>query len=234
MRKSTLQTDPLYILNSMLQQDPDVVTFPIGKSFLRGNLIIPPGAKGIVIFAHGSGSGRKSPRNRFVAKALQQGNLATLLIDLLTMEEESADLITKELRFNIPLLAKRLETITDWIKKKLAVKPLKVGYFGASTGAAAALMAAAVKGQEISAIVSRGGRPDLAGAENLPKVSAPTLLIVGSKDSETIKLNEEALKHLTSEKKLTIIPGATHLFEEEGALEEVAKLARKWFEKYLT
>lgn len=216
-----------------MQQDSDVVTVPFGKLILRGNLNIPKDAKGIIIFAHGSGSGRKSPRNRFVAKALQQGNLATFLIDLLSMEEESVDLITRELRFNIPLLAKRLEVVTDWVKKKPATQSLKIGYFGASTGAAAALVAAAEKGKDIFALVSRGGRPDLAG-ESLKKVTAPTLLIVGSKDTEVIGLNEEALKLLQCEKKLAIIPHATHLFEEPGALEEVATLAGKWFKKHLT
>ncbi|HSX12171.1 MAG TPA: alpha/beta family hydrolase [Rhabdochlamydiaceae bacterium] len=218
----------------MMQQNSDVVTVALGKNVLRGNLHVPKGAQAIVVFAHGSGSGRKSPRNRFVARALEQGNLATLLIDLLTMEEESVDLITRELRFNISLLAKRLEGITEWVRKKPEIKTLKIGYFGASTGAAAALMAAAQKEKEIFAIVSRGGRPDLAGVENLPKVTAPTLLIVGSRDTETIQLNEEALKQLSCEKKLTIIPNATHLFEEPGALEDVAKLARKWFETHLT
>lgn len=213
-------------------QGSDVVTVSLGKTLLRGNLNIPQGAAGIVVFAHGSGSGRKSPRNRFVAGVLQKANLATLLIDLLTMEEESVDLITRKLRFNIPFLAKRLEGITDWIKKKPATQSLNIGYFGASTGAAAALVAAAEKGKEICAIVSRGGRPDLAG-ESLAKVISPTLLIVGSRDTEVIALNEEASKQMTCEKKLAIIPNATHLFEERGALEEVANLARKWFVKYL-
>lgn len=215
-------------------QDSDVVTVALGKSILRGNLYVPKGAKALVLFAHGSGSGRKSPRNRFVAKALQQDNLATLLIDLLTMEEESVDLITRELRFNIPLLAERLQKITDWVRKKPEIKELKIGYFGASTGAAASLVAAAEKGKEIFAIVSRGGRADLAGAEILAKVKAPTLLLVGSRDTETIRLNEEALKQLSCEKKLAIIPNATHLFEEPGALEEVAKQAKKWFTAHLT
>lgn len=216
-----------------MQQESDVVTIPLGKALLRGNIQIPTGAKGIVVFAHGSGSGRKSPRNRFVAKALQQEKLATLLIDLLTMEEESIDLITRELRFNIELLATRLQKVTDWVKKKEATQQLKIGFFGASTGAAAALVAAANKGKEIFAVVSRGGRPDLAG-ESLSKVVSPTLLLVGSRDTEVIELNEEALKKLTCEKKLTIIPNATHLFEEPGTLEEVAKQAGRWFKTHLS
>lgn len=214
-------------------QPSDVVAIPIGgKIVLRGNLIIPPGAKGIVLFAHGSGSGRKSPRNRFVAKALQDGKLATLLIDLLTIDEEAIDVQTRKIRFDIPFLTKRLIAITEWFKKNPATKSLKIGLFGASTGAAAALSTAAEKGGEIAAVVSRGGRPDLAG-EELAKVVCPTLLLVGSRDTQTLELNEEALKHLKCEKKLQIVPNATHLFEEEGALEEVAKQARSWFQKYL-
>lgn len=211
----------------------DLVAIPVGgKIVLRGNLMIPPEALGIVLFAHGSGSGRKSPRNRFVAKTLQEAKLATLLIDLLTLDEEALDNETKKLRFDIPFLTKRLMTVIEWLKKGERTKRLKIGLFGASTGAAAALALAAEKKEEIKAVVSRGGRPDLA-AEFLPKVVAPTLLIVGDRDTKTVELNNEAFALLNCEKKIHLIPNATHLFEEPGALEEAARQAKAWFQKHL-
>ncbi len=194
---------------------------------LFGELRLPPNATGLVLFSHGSGSGRHSPRNQQVAKALQKRSLATLLFDLLTLEEEAIDEGTRELRFNIPFLADRLIAITDWVMEQ---HPLPIGYFGSSTGAAAALVAATKK--RVKAIVSRGGRPDLA-KEALFKVTAPTLLIVGSLDEVVIELNREAFSLLQCEKKLEIVPGATHLFEESGKLEIVAQLAGNWFCKYL-
>lgn len=199
---------------------------------LNGNLIVPEGAKGIVLFAHGSGSSRLSPRNKLVAKILQGHRLSTLLIDLLTEEEEIVDKQTMELRFDINLLAKRLMGITKWLKNDSRTKKLKIGYFGSSTGAAAALISAAKLPMEIKAVVSRGGRPDLA-IKFLPKVNAPTLLIVGGSDEPVIELNKEALNKLRCEKKLEMIPSATHLFEESGKLNQVAKLATEWFNKYL-
>ena len=208
------------------------VTIPCASVKLQGMLTIPEKAQGIVIFAHGSGSGRFSPRNQFVAKELQKANFATLLIDLLTQEEERIDEITRNLRFDIALLTKRLGHVAEWVSKNSETKALKIGYFGASTGAAAALLSQAEKQELISAVVSRGGRPDLAGYW-LAKVTAPTLLIVGENDLEVIELNKEAYDLLNCEKELEIVPGATHLFEEKGKLEEVAKLAQLWFEKYL-
>jgi len=205
-----------------------LVQISLGKISLTGNLLIPSGAKGIVLFAHGSGSSRHSPRNQFVAEQLKKGNLGTLLIDLLTLDEEKVDDKTRELRFDIGLLAKRLMGITDWLFKNQ--QGLKVGYFGASTGAAAALVAAADR-PKVAAVVSRGGRPDLAGPA-LSKVRAPTLLIVGGNDFEVIDLNRQAYDLLSGTKELAIVPGATHLFEESGALEEVARMAREWFERY--
>jgi putative phosphoribosyl transferase len=201
---------------------------------LEGHLTIPVGAEGIVLFSHGSGSSRHSPRNQYVARVLQDAGLATLLIDLLTAEEEKEDLITREHRFNIGLLAKRLITATDWLVQQDDTQNLIVGYFGASTGAAAALIAGAERANTISAIVSRGGRPDLAGSQALKNVKAPTLFIVGEKDAKVIDLNKDALKQLqgVEKKKLVVIPGATHLFEEPGTLEEVARIARGWFQCY--
>ncbi len=201
---------------------------PAGDVQLIGDLHIPDGAKGIVLFAHGSGSGRLSPRNRYVAKVLEEGHLATLLIDLLTMEEEKVDDVTRHLRFDIPLLAKRLVAIIDWLKSK----NFKIGCFGASTGAAAALTAAAERSMQVKAVVSRGGRPDLAG-DSLREVKAPVLMLVGGNDSVVIELNNQAMEQLQCTKELTIIPGATHLFEEPGTLEEVAKLACAFFQKWL-
>lgn len=195
---------------------------------ITGNLEIPAKAKGLVIFAHGSGSGRFSPRNRYAAGILNKNNLGTLLFDLLTAEEEKIDEYTAEYRFNIKLLAERLINVTDWLIKEPSLKGLKLGYFGASTGAAAALIAAAKKSDIIYAVVSRGGRPDLA-MKSLPEVKAPTLLIVGGEDFEVIELNKTAYENISAKKKIEIIPGATHLFEEQGALEEVARITAKWF-----
>ena len=209
-----------------------LVRIEAGSVLLEGNLSLPEGARGIVLFAHGSGSSRLSPRNRHVAKLLNQARLATLLVDLLSPEEEAVDLRTAQLRFNIGLLAERLVGITDWLVKDPDAQPLRIGYFGASTGAAAALVAAAERPKMVRAVVSRGGRPDLAGPA-LAHVEAPTLLIVGGNDLLVIELNRTALAQLRSEKRLVIVPGATHLFEEPGALDEVARLAREWFERYL-
>jgi dienelactone hydrolase len=204
------------------------VRIPFDETYLEGNLILPKNAQGIVLFAHGSGSSRFSPRNRFVSNFLNERNLATLLIDLLTPEEGQIDDITREFRFDIKLLTDRLILITDWLLKDEQTRLLPIGYFGSSTGAACALEAAAIKGPLISAVVSRGGRPDLA-LEYLDAVIAPTLLIVGGNDQTVIELNQKALLQLRCEKKLAIIPKATHLFEEPGALEQVAKLAEEWF-----
>jgi dienelactone hydrolase len=199
---------------------------------LEGNLTLPEGARGIVLFAHGSGSSRFSPRNCYVAQQLNREKLATLLVDLLSPEEEAVDLRTARLRFNIGLLAERLVGVTDWLVRQPDTRPLRIGYFGASTGAAAALVAAAERPQIVRAIVSRGGRPDLAGPA-LARVEAPTLLIVGGGDTPVIELNRAALAQLRCEKRLVIVPGATHLFEEPGALDEVARLARQWSERHL-
>jgi putative phosphoribosyl transferase len=198
---------------------------------LDGSLCIPKGAVGIVLFAHGSGSSRLSPRNRFVAKFLQDSRMGTLLFDLLTPDEESIDEQTGRLRFDIPFLTNRLVEVTDWLTKYPGARDYKLGYFGASTGAAAALEAAAQRPAIIRAVVSRGGRPDLA-EDALATVKAPTLLIVGGEDSVVIDMNREALSQLKTEKALVIIPGATHLFEEPGALSEVARLANDWFLKH--
>jgi dienelactone hydrolase len=209
-----------------------VVKIPAGKAAINGNLTIPPKAKGIVLFAHGSGSGRFSPRNRLVAREINKAGIATLLIDLLTEEEEAKDEFTGKYRFDIDLLASRLIFATEWLTTNPNTTSLAVGYFGASTGAAAALIAAAKLRERIKAVVSRGGRPELAG-DYLSRVKAPTLLIVGGDDIEVLELNREALEQLRSEKKLTVVPGATHLFEEPGKLEQVAKLAIDWFSKHL-
>lgn len=210
------------------------VKIPISKtSAIEGNLTIPPNAKAVVIFAHGSGSGRFSPRNQYVAKVLNNAGLATLLIDLLTAEEEETDVVTAEFRFNIDLLAQRLISTTEWLKQDPNTKNLALAYFGASTGAAAALIAAAKLPDDIKAVVSRGGRPDLA-SDYLPSVKAPTLFLVGSLDTEVIELNRTAMAQMSAEKKLIIVPGATHLFEEPGKLEEVAKLSTDWFLRYLS
>ena len=203
-----------------------------GAVTLEGNLSLPKGADGVVLFAHGSGSSRHSPRNRYVAALLNQAKLATLLVDLLTSDEEAIDMQTAHLRFDIGLLAERLVAVTDWLTQNPETRHLRVGYFGASTGAAAALVAAAERADVLGAVVSRGGRPDLAGPA-LPRVRAPTLLIVGGNDFQVIELNRAALAQLRCEKQLVIVPGATHLFEERGALDEVARLAREWFERHL-
>jgi dienelactone hydrolase len=200
---------------------------------LEGDLQIPATARGLVLFAHGSGSSRHSSRNRHVARLLQQGGFATLLMDLLTSEEEQVDMHTAQLRFNIPLLGERLVHAIDWLAEDADAGHLKMGVFGASTGAAAALMAAAERPTRANAIVSRGGRPDLA-REALPQVTAPTLLIVGGDDGPVIEFNQWALAKLSAPKKLRIIPGATHLFEEPGALDEVARLAVDWFRRHLS
>jgi len=195
---------------------------------LDGNLTIPDGAIALVLFAHGSGSSRHSPRNQFVAHTLNNAGLATLLFDLLTPEEEAIDVRTREHRFNIGLLAERLMHATKWAQQHEQTRDLRIGYFGSSTGGGAALVAAAQIPQDVAAVVSRGGRPDLAG-EALAKVQAPTLLIVGGNDDIVIELNEQARDRMRCEVKLEIVPGATHLFEEPGALENVAKLASHWF-----
>jgi dienelactone hydrolase len=200
---------------------------------LEGDLVIPEKATAVIAFAHGSGSSRHSPRNQYVARVLQQGGLATLLFDLLTAEEERIDVQTAQLRFDIALLARRLSEATAWLKKDKDTRDLLVGYFGASTGAAAALVAATQRRGDVFAVVSRGGRPDLAGA-SLPLVKASTLLIVGGEDTPVIAMNEDAFRQLRmQEKKLEIVTGATHLFEEPGALEKVASLARDWFKQEL-
>ena len=206
------------------------------QNMIEGNLILPNSGtsmKGIVIFAHGSGSSRHSPRSKYVSQVLNNVGIATLVVDLLTPKEETVDNLTREHRFNIALLAQRLISCTDWILQDPELKNLKIGYFGASTGAAAALVAAAARPNVINVIVSRGGRPDLAGKEVLDQIEAPTLLIVGENDKTVIELNQNALNLLTrieKKKKLILIPNATHLFEEEGALEEVARRASGWFE----
>jgi putative phosphoribosyl transferase len=204
-----------------------VVRVPIGTIHLEGNLTLPAHAAAVVLFAHGSGSSRHSPRNTFVARQLQQAGLGTLLLDLLTAREDES----YATRFDIGLLTDRLVAATGWLRQQPATKRLAVGYFGASTGAAAALDAAARLGDAVGAVVSRGGRPDL--ATSLEDVKAPTLLIVGSFDPEVLVLNRQAFDHLTCPRELTVIPGATHLFEEPGTLEEVARLAASWFARHL-
>jgi len=206
------------------------VTIPAEHAALEGELVLPQGAPAVVLFAHGSGSSRFSPRNTYVASVLQEAGIGTLLFDLLTREEDR----NYETRFDIALLTRRLLAATAWVKQDPTTQSFDIGYFGASTGAAAALQAAAEMGKKISAVVSRGGRPDLAGVPALNRVSAPTLLIVGGEDYGVIELNQAAYAHLSCEKELTIIPGATHLFEEPGTLEQAAKAAASWFAKHLT
>jgi dienelactone hydrolase len=208
------------------------VQIQAGRAVLSGNLHLPKGAAALVLFAHGSGSSRHSPRNQFVARTLNDAGLATLLFDLLTQEEEAIDMQTRELRFNIHLLAERLVHATKWAKQQPQTCDLRIGYFGSSTGGAAALVAAVDVPQGAGAVVSRGGRPDLAD-EALPEVQAPTLLIVGGNDDIVIELNEQARDKMHCEVKLEIVPGATHLFEEPGTLEKVAKLASDWFSLHL-
>ncbi len=208
------------------------ISIPVGDFFIFGNLNLVENAKGLIIFAHGSGSSRFSTRNNFVADQLHKAHFSTFLFDLLTQEEERVDVHTREFRFNIPMLADRLVLVTNWVESDKQAESLPIGYFGSSTGAAAALIAAAKLPTKISAVISRGGRPDLS-ADFLPKVKAPTLLIVGQKDTEVIALNEQAYAQLTCEKKLILIPGATHLFQEEGTLLEATKFAINWYDTYV-
>ena len=208
------------------------VLIEVGLVSVVGDLVVPDEPRGVVVFAHGSGSGRLSPRNRYVAEHLQRARLATLLMDLLTRDEEQEDRLTRHLRFDIGLLAQRLVRAGEWVRGVPELARAQVGYFGASTGAAAALVAAAHDPEWVGAVVSRGGRPDLAGSY-LPKVRAPTLLVVGARDPEVRRLNEEALASLDAPAELVIVPGASHLFEEPGTLERAAELARDWFVRYL-
>jgi len=208
------------------------VRVPADRVELEGTLGVPAHASGVVLFAHGSGSSRFSSRNRYVAQVLRDGGLGTLLIDLLTAREEEIDERTAHLRFDITMLATRLVGATQWLAEQEETRRLNVGLFGASTGGGAALVAAAQRPDRIKAVVSRGGRPDLAGAA-LPHVKAPTLLIVGGDDVPVIGMNEDAYARMKAERKIEIVPGATHLFEEPGTLEEVARLARDWFVRYL-
>jgi putative phosphoribosyl transferase len=208
------------------------VQIPVAGVVLEADIDVPASPRGLVLFAHGSGSSRHSPRNRYVAGQLQAAGLATVLADLLTPEEERVDALTAELRFDIGLLAPRVAALTDWLNENSDTAGLTVGLFGASTGAAAALVAAAARPQRVQAVVSRGGRPDLAG-EYLRLVQQPTLLIVGERDPTVIELNRRAMREIPGEVRLDIVPGATHLFEEPGALEEVARLARDWFAHHL-
>jgi putative phosphoribosyl transferase len=205
---------------------------PAGRAMLDGNLTLVDQKKALVLFAHGSGSSRHSPRNQFVARTLNEAGLATLLFDLLTPEEESVDIYTREHRFDIGLLVERLVYATKWAKQQKQTNDFHIGYFGSSTGGGAALVAAAELPDDIGAVVSRGGRPDLAG-DALPKVKASTLLIVGGEDQVVIELNEQARVQMKCECKIEIVPGATHLFEEPGALEQVAKLASEWFLRHI-
>jgi dienelactone hydrolase len=212
----------------MLAPRTHQVTIPAGRVRLEGELVLPAGAAGIVAFAHGSGSSRHSPRNRYVAGVLHERKVATLLFDLLTREED----VDYERRFDIALLTQRLTQAAEWLRQDPETKALNLGFFGASTGAAAALQAAAALGDPVKAVVSRGGRPDLAGAQALRSVRAPTLLIVGGHDYGVIELNEDAYAQLTCAKELKIVPGATHLFEEPGTLEAAASAAADWFQRY--
>lgn len=209
------------------------VRIPCGRAWLHGDLAVPAHPRGLVLFAHGSGSSRLSSRNRQVAHSLQQTGLATLLFDLLTQDEEAVDIHTRHYRFDIPLLAQRMERATAWIDTLPGLRELPLGFFGASTGSAAALIAAARLGDRVGAVVSRGGRPDLVEPETLAAVLAPTLLLVGGDDTEVIALNRQAYEHLRCTKDLVIVPGATHLFEEPGTLERVCELAAGWFRRHL-
>jgi len=220
----------------MSVQTQSVVPLPVridaDGDMLNGDLSLPADAAGLVVFAHGSGSSRHSSRNRMVADALQRAPLATLILDLLTENEERVDMITAEFRFDIPLLARRVVAAVDWARAAPPTSALPIGLFGASTGAAAALIAAAERPEDVRAVVSRGGRPDLAEAA-LDGVLAPTLFIVGGRDEVVVQLNREAYARLRSEKHLDLVPGATHLFDEPGALDEVSRVAREWFVRYL-
>jgi putative phosphoribosyl transferase len=209
------------------------VRIPSDGARLCGDLVLPPEFGGVVLFAHGSGSGRHSARNRQVARVLQRAGIATLLFDLLTVQEEQVDLRTREHRFDIALLTRRMQDATVWAAAQPELKRAPIGYFGASTGSAAALIAAARLGERIAAVVSRGGRPDLAGPAALEAVTAPTLLIVGGADHAVIELNQEAFRRLRCHKRLEVIPGATHLFEERGTLEQVEQAAAAWFIKHM-
>jgi len=209
------------------------VDIVVNNVILQGNLVIPEQAYGVVLFAHGSGSSRLSPRNQYVADVLRQNGLATLLIDLLTADEETTDNQTRQLRFDIRLLSERVIGSVDWLSQNADTRSFNVGIFGASTGAAAALVAAALRPGDVRAVVSRGGRPDLA-EKALEKVKAPTLLIVGERDPQVLDLNKRAAAQIEAERRIEIIPRATHLFEEAGTLEQVAKLAGQWFERYLS
>jgi dienelactone hydrolase len=221
------------MIEKLMQNPTSTLAIPACGVRLTGDLTLPSEATGLVVFAHGSGSSRLSPRNRQVAAALQESSLATLLFDLLTPEEEEVDAVTHRIRFDINMLSIRLADVTDWLMSNEQTRGLQIGYFGASTGAAAALVAAALRPKAIRSVVSRGGRADLAG-RFLPLVRAPTLLIVGSGDRAVLGMNEEALRKMKAAKThLAIVPGATHLFEEPGALEEVCRLARRWFEDTL-
>lgn len=224
-------------MDGQTARDPELfserqISIDIGPAKVHGDLVIPAGANGVILFAHGSGSSRLSSRNRYVAGVLQHGGFATLLLDLLTEQEEQIDQRTRHLRFDIPLLAERLTRAVVWLRLKPDTRSLPIGLFGASTGAAAALITAAERADVVRAVVSRGGRPDLAG-DALPLVQAPTLLIVGSRDEPVIELNEQAKAQMQAHTELSIVPGATHLFEEPGALEKVANQALSWFTHYL-
>jgi putative phosphoribosyl transferase len=214
-------------------QTERTVTVPAGVVTLEGTLGVPPGAGGVVLFAHGSGSSRFSRRNRFVARVLRDAGLGTLLLDLLSGEEEEVDEVTRQLRFDIEMLAERLVASIDWLDQQLSTRGLPIGLFGASTGGGAALVAAAERPERVAAVVSRGGRPDLAG-NALSQVQAPTLLLVGERDDVVFGLNESAKAKMHAAARLMVIPGATHLFEEPGALEQVAAAARDWFVVYLS
>ena len=214
----------------MVEERPVRIT--AGSVTLEGDLSVPEGAYAAVVFAHGSGSSRHSPRNRYVAHLLNEAKLVTVLVDLMTYEEDAIDRQTAHLRFDISLLAERLVGVTDWLMQYDDISHLPIGYFGASTGAAAALVAAVERPKHVGAMVSRGGRPDLAGPA-LPFVQSPTLLIVGESDVYVVQLNQAALAELRCEKRLVVVPGATHLFEETGALDEVARHACEWFEQHL-
>ena len=210
------------------------VRLPSAEAWLYGDLALPDAFSALVLFAHGSGSGRHSARNRQVAQRLQQRGIATLLFDLLTVQEEQVDLQTREHRFDIPLLTRRIQDATLWAAQQPQLRHARIGYFGASTGSAAALIAAARLGERIGAVVSRGGRPDLAGPVALAAVTAPTLLVVGGADTSVLGLNEGALHAMQCKKQLTVVPGAGHLFEEHGALEQVSALAGDWFASHLS
>lgn len=212
----------------MPRRDPSTITIPVDTVLLEASLVVPETAPGIVLFAHGSGSSRHSPRNNFVARVLREANLGTLLMDLLTRDEDA----NYETRFDIALLTRRLEAATEWLMRQRESAGRKLGFFGASTGAAAALRAAASLSERINAVVSRGGRPDLA-LDTLKRVKAPTLLIVGGLDDVVMELNKKAYEELKCEKDFVLVPGATHLFEEPGTLDEVARLASMWFRRQL-